>query len=217
MLQERVAKGEDPALERAAVGTVAELIEQYVERHARHLRDARNEERLLRKDVLPALGHLKLDQVRRRQVADLVSAIATRSRAEGRKGVTANRVLGAMSRLFNKAVAWGLIEHSPAERVVMPVAETPRDRVLSDVEVARLWSLLDHMPDERMRRALRLALLTGARIGEVVGIRLEELHLDRALWLLPAQRSKNKRSHECRSRRWRSRLWRRPYRQQTGT
>ena len=42
---------------------------------------------------------------------------------------------------------------------------------------------------------VRLLLLTGARRGEVVGMRWDEVDLEKKLWSLPAARVKNKRAH----------------------
>ena len=43
--------------------------------------------------------------------------------------------------------------------------------------------------------ALRLALVTGQRIGEVCGALKSEIDLDKAEWLIPARRVKNRRDH----------------------
>ena len=42
---------------------------------------------------------------------------------------------------------------------------------------------------------VKLLLLTGARRGEVVGMRWAEVDLEKNLWSLPADRVKNKRPH----------------------
>ena len=45
------------------------------------------------------------------------------------------------------------------------------------------------------QRILRLCLVTAQRVGEVTGMRREELDLDRRLWTIPGSRTKNARSH----------------------
>ena len=44
--------------------------------------------------------------------------------------------------------------------------------------------------------ALKLALVTGQRIGEVCGMTEDELDLAKALWTIPAERSKNGEAHK---------------------
>ena len=160
------------------------------------MRTRQEEERRIRRDILPVLGRRKVAEVTRRDVADLVHGVAARIREErGTSGVHANRIYGTLQRLFGKAVGWGWIEHSPADRVDKPVQEQSRSRVLNADEVARLWKALDLLPDERMRLALRLQLATGQRLGEVVGTATVEIDLTKGLWTIPAARSKNGREH----------------------
>jgi integrase len=71
---------------------------------------------------------------------------------------------------------------------------TPRDRVLSAEEIEALWKWLDTgaLPPDPAD-ILKLELLTGARCGEISGLRAEEIDRDEWTWALPATRSKNKR------------------------
>jgi len=48
---------------------------------------------------------------------------------------------------------------------------------------------------EGTRRILKLCLVTAARVGEVAGMSVAELDLDRQVWTIPPERSKNKRQH----------------------
>jgi integrase len=65
--------------------------------------------------------------------------------------------------------------------------------VLSDDEIRALWSACDEIGG-RAGAAIKLALLTGQRIGEVVGMRRSEIAGD--VWTLPPERTKNKRRHD---------------------
>jgi integrase len=69
---------------------------------------------------------------------------------------------------------------------------TPRDRVLTVEEIETLWKWFDS--DALSLDAadiLKLELLTGARCGEISGLRAEEIDRQRWIWTLPAARSKN--------------------------
>ena len=195
--KEKLAKGRDPADDRPARETVADLVETYLERHARKLRSAREEERRLRKDVLPALGHRRVAEVTWRELADLLHAkLEAVLRGKGTTGAGVNRLHANLQRLFGKAVTWGWIEHSPADRLERPVEARSRDAVLDDAALARLWLALGTLAEGRIAIALRLQLVTAARLGEVVGARLAELDLAAGVWTVPAERSKNGRPHE---------------------
>jgi integrase len=78
--------------------------------------------------------------------------------------------------------------------------ENSRKRVLSDQEIATFWRGIVLSPvSEPVGLALRLALLTGVRVREVAGARKSEFTgLDKpnhAVWLIPGERTKNKRDH----------------------
>ncbi len=64
--------------ERAAE-TVAELAADYLEKHARaHKRSAAEDERILRKDIVPTWGRRKAKEIRRRDVIALLDRIVER-------------------------------------------------------------------------------------------------------------------------------------------
>ena len=73
----------------------------------------------------------------------------------------------------------------------------PRNRVLTDNELGKLWRAIDSEDfgaTEPMRILLKLALLTGQRNSEVAGARISELTLDSAnpMWRIPGERMKRK-------------------------
>jgi integrase len=72
--------------------------------------------------------------------------------------------------------------------------EAPRERELSPSEIATFWSGLDGLAvTPGLRIAMKLALVTAQRIGEVSGIAKSELVLDgpAPVWTLPGERAKN--------------------------
>ena len=77
-------------------------------------------------------------------------------------------------------------------------AENVGRRVLSDAEIRLFWNGIVEST-RRVGLGLRLALLTGARIGEIAGLDTAELeHLadaSRAAWIIPGTRTKNKKDH----------------------
>jgi integrase len=71
-------------------------------------------------------------------------------------------------------------------------ASDPRERTLEDSEIAIIWKA---SADDQFGRIVKLLLLTGGRRDEVGHMHLSELDLETAKWLLPADRSKNRREH----------------------
>ncbi|MEO1557213.1 MAG: hypothetical protein AAFS01_12335 [Pseudomonadota bacterium] len=79
----------------------------------------------------------------------------------------ANRTLALMSKMFELSVRWGQRSDNPA-RGIEKFSEEKRDRWLSDDELQRLLVALSTHPNQVAANAIRLQLLTGARIGEVL-------------------------------------------------
>jgi integrase len=78
-----------------------------------------------------------------------------------------------------------------------PKEAAPRERVLSDDEIRQLWTVLPSaLPRSKTcQRIIKLCLLTGQRVGEVAGMRVAELDIQKHLWTLPGDRTKNKHAH----------------------
>ena len=169
--------------------TVEKLIEVYVRRRvAGRLRTAKEIERRLRRALSPILQRA-VDDIRRRDIRELLDAVAD-SGAE-REAEKRRQTMGAM---FRWALSQDLIETDPAAGLKAYDPGTPRDRVLSVEEIEALWKWLyaGALPPEPTD-ILKLELLTGARCGEISGLRAEEIDRDEWTWTLPAGRSKNKR------------------------
>ena len=101
-----------------------------------------------------------------------------------------------LSAVWSWAISEDLVdvEVNPASNIKNRVEEHPGTRWLNADEIKCLGSHLERLPEAK-RDALKLILLTGQRPGEVVGIRAREVDLEKGLWVIPAERSKNKREH----------------------
>lgn len=193
-------KGVDPgaqALEKKQIErnaeTVADLAEEYLEKWARpRKRSAGEDERILRKDVLPAWGKLKARDIRRRDVIMLLDTIMERGAP-----IAANRTLGVVRRMFNFGVSRDLLDASPVVMVRPPAKETPRERVLSPEEIRIFWNDLDKAPiSPGICLALKIQLVTAQRKGEIIGAAQSEFDLDEErVWTIPPEHAKNEKTH----------------------
>jgi integrase len=96
--------------------------------------------------------------------------------------------------MFRWALSQDIIEADPTAGLKSYDPGIPRDRVLTMDEIATLWSWLDSnkLPC-KAGDILKLQILTGARCGEISGLRTEEINRSNWTWTLPASRSKNNR------------------------
>lgn len=186
------ARGADPvkdAKARRQSKTVADLADAYLTEHAipkKRPRSVRNDRAMLTNHVVRVLGARPVRDVNRREIASLHASLKATP-------YQANRVLSLLSKMFALAVDWEWRADNPA-RGVQRFHEEKRYRWLSDTELARLWAELSKHSNRIAANAIKLQLLTGARIGEVLSLEWSNLDLERGVWTKPSHHTKQKRT-----------------------
>ena len=164
--------------------------------HARRRKRSHSvDQRNLKNHVLPRWKNRAYASIKRADVIELVEDLVSNGTP-----TLANRIQSLISTVFTFALDAGLVEFNPCHRLRKRGQENVGRRVLSDAEIRLFWrGIVDSPLTHRAGLALRLALLTGARVGEVAGICCEELeHLgdpDLAAWTISGPRVKNGRDH----------------------
>jgi integrase len=141
-------------------------------------------ERHLTKDWKP-LHDWPIEEIQIPQVASILN------RLEQTGPVAAARSRSNLSALFRWAMGQGYIKYNPVIGTINPDNGVPRERVLSDHELAAVWN--NCQEDDDYSRIVRLLILTGCRKSEVGGLRWSELNLADHIWTIPGARTKNKR------------------------
>jgi len=179
---------------------------------------------MLARHILPEIGGMKAREITKRDIIRLLDRVAVKPDARQTGDVLRrlthrpNRVFELIRSIFRWSVGRDMLQFDPTFGISPPVKfEKPRERELSEAEIKILWDALGTVPVKRrttkglargqvviangaipMTRttalALKLALVTGQRIGEVTGVALDELDLNdiAPLWTVPGERSKNK-------------------------
>lgn len=99
--------------------------------------------------------------------------------------ITANRWLASVRACLQAAWRRGIIPSNPAMRVRPLHENAPRDRVLSNNEMTRLWNAIQKEADPHVRAAFILMVETGARRSEVLRASMADFDLKAARWKLP--------------------------------
>lgn len=191
-----ISAGEDPGLEKAAARnavTTAEAISIFFEEHGPKLAASSREEyeRLCRLHIAPAFGSVPIRDVTGGDVARLHVALRDRPRA-------ANFALAVISKLMNWAETRGL--RAPDSNPVKGVTrykESRRERYLSSEELGRLAEALAAVDASGAESAyavaaIRLLLLTGARLTEILTLQWRYVDLERGLIFLPTSKTGQK-------------------------
>jgi integrase len=182
--------------EDANARTFRALSDRYLTEHARrHKKTADADERALRLHVLQLWGARAYDTISRGDVIALCEGIVAKG-----SPTQANRVQALVSKIFSFALDAELVSANPCARLKKRSKEIRVTRVLSDQELQLFWRRIGETPNSaRVGQALRLVLLTGVRVSEMAGAEVKEFdHLQdvtRAMWTIPAARTKNGRTH----------------------
>jgi len=125
-------------------------------------------------EIIPALGRTPLSRLRMSHVTDFISAL---DRA-GRGATTVRRIHATLRSALSDAQASRLIDSNPAllprKMRALPKVEPKRVQPWEPLEAARF---LDAIGEHRLGALFELAILTGMRRGELVGLRWIDVDL----------------------------------------
>ena len=83
-----------------------------------------------------------------------------------------------LSSIFKKGVQWGLISENPCSRAEHPKAEEVNVAILGEEDLSKLLEALSDAPPQ-YSVITQLALLTGARRGEICALRWSDIDLNK--------------------------------------
>ena len=182
--------GEDPAAkrdtDREAI-TVTELDDRFDKEHiALRVKASTGKEyrRNLKRFILPALGRLRVNEVTRADVAKFHHDLR-------HIPYQANRCLEIISKMFSLAEMWGLRpDGSNPRKRIRKYHEEKRERFLSGAELKRVGEVLREMEDEGVElpsaiAAVRLLVLTGCRLNEIMRLKWDYVDFDAGALRLP--------------------------------
>jgi len=196
----RDVAGEKQEMKRAALAkieeeknamTVGQLADEYFERNIlgrwKHPNIVRSR---IENDIKPALGKIRADSVKPRDVDAMLQAVIKR----GARTV-ANDVLRWVKRIFDFGIKRHVLETNPAAAFDLADAggkEDARERWLTREEIIKLFRAIQSKAGTftvENHYAVRLLLLA-VRKEELIAAQWREFDLDGAVWHLPEERTK---------------------------
>ena len=197
-----VTEGRDPATEKterekerpAHMDLMPAVLDEFVTRYV----EVKNRQsyidetkRIIEADLKPRWKQKLIKTVTKRDILNLLDEIVDRGAP-----TMANRVRALLSKFFAWAVERDIVAASPVVSIKAPSEEKSRDRVLTDEEIRLIWLAAEKLgyPFGPM---VKLLLLTGQRRSEVAGAQWVEMEIEGndQLWVIPPERSKNRKEH----------------------
>ena len=179
----------------AARQTVRDLFERWVAVDLIRRKDGGKEtRRMFEKDVLPMIGAIAVEDVRKGHVTGVTDALLARNVPR-----MAKLIFSLIRQMFRFAVDRDIIEADPTasiRKAKIGGKDVERERVLSENEIR----LLAHQAPtaglmHSTEAAIWIALSTCCRIGELLNARWEHVDLERGTWWIPPEVAKNGKAH----------------------
>jgi integrase len=184
--RDSVRTGRDPSLA-PSKDDFRHVFEEWMKRDQCDNRSTADTRRKFEKNILPHWQHRPIASIGRRDLLDVINAIADRGAI-----IQARRIQSRLHRLFAWAVGYGYIETNPVTGLPKPGSEKSRDRVLTDDELLKVWQGAERL-GYPYGPAVQLLILTGARRDEIASLRWSEIIGDTIS--LSGDRTKNGQAH----------------------
>lgn len=168
--------------------TVRDLLERYRKTEAPKKKSPRHIEQQLNYWI-GAIGDTSISGLRRGTLIEIRDAMA-----ESRSPATVNRYLATLRHAFNIAVTdWEWATRNPLQRIML-TEPRGRDRHLSDDEIKALLEATKTSDHPHLHAIVLVALTTGARRGEVMRLRWQDVDLAKGRAILQQTKNTDKRT-----------------------
>ncbi|EAC5149939.1 site-specific integrase [Listeria monocytogenes] len=124
--------------------------------------------------ILPYFGHKKIDEISTMQVINFLDKMEK----SGSSAHVRRNVLSTLRSIFTRAVKWRVIKNNPCDGVSPPKRPKKVQKVFDEAGIALLFEKLKNEP-LKWRVLVSIAVMTGAREGEVAGLEWKHVDLDK--------------------------------------
>lgn len=192
-LRDQVRSGLDPLKSQPDLNLKGvrfrDLAADYLERYAKVKKFTwKRDERILRKILVPVFGTRPAESITPREIRNLLESLMKRG----------PNLVNSTHTVISRALSWGVqrfdLPGNPARMVEALCPKAERDRVLTPVEVGRIWRACEAAPQVG-GALIRLRLATAQRGAQLGRMNAHQLEHDGAevWWNVPAQITKSRR------------------------
>lgn len=174
--------------------TVRDLFVRWCDTDLTKRKDVKEIIRMFEKDVLPVLGGLFVEDVRKGHITQVTDTLKQRDAVH-----TARNLLKLMRQMFRFAVDRDIIEFEPTASLSVTkttTKPTERERTLEESEISALARQLPGAGCMKTTEcAIWIALSTLCRIGELSKAQWTDVDFEAKIWKIPETNSKNGKAH----------------------
>jgi integrase len=155
--------------------TVAGFLRQYLEDHGKRTLRATtltSYTDIIERHIIPEIGKLRLTQLR----ADHLNHLYSKKLSSNLSDRTVEYIHGVLRRALNRAVKWGLIAKNPTDMASPPSVKFKTPSTWTGEQVKQF---LEQIRDDRWAGIYYLACGVGMRKGEILGLPLSALDLEK--------------------------------------
>ncbi len=202
--RKELAQGKNPSVEKRKrqgdelkAPTVKQLCDRWKEEYANKFRKRPEiAEQIIDSNIESKIGRFKVKEINRAIVnSQVLDPIVQRD-----SPVQANKTLTLMKQIFQYGLEKGYIDVNPCAAISkknVGGVEIARDRFLEDEEIKKIWLGIDKTDIiNPIKLGIKLLLVTGQRRCEVTNAKWSDLDLEKRIWSIPAELSKNGKAHK---------------------
>jgi integrase len=130
-------------------------------------------QRVVEKRLKPVFGKFKLEKLKPLDVESGIQTIR-----EGSTIQEARRALGVFSMAMNQAVRWEIVPRNVCQAVKRPALPSDLDTDVRFWKPEEVAVFLEYAQNSRLYALFYTAVMTGMRVGELLGLRWQDLSLD---------------------------------------
>lgn len=169
--------------------SIKDLADEYMENYARRKNLEASTQKyyrdLLDGRIIPYMGRLYVQDLTARDINKFYSYLANtkaktaRSKTGKLSGTMQNKYHTMLHSMLAYAVKVGYISVNPADQVEAPKKDTQETQWYEIDESAKLLDVLDNLPSLKWKTFFYMAIYTGCRPGELIGLNWKDINDDK--------------------------------------